>query len=321
MGGTRPNQYRQLINQVLNHIHQHLDGDLSLQALAQLASFSPFHFHRMFKAMMGETVNDYVKRIRVQKAAAKLIFSHLPVTEIALDCGFASVSTLSRAFKQHYGVSPSAYRQLYQERKNGKLESKNGNASPAAADYDDSVTAVNMAEKRSWSKMKVEVKTFPDYRVAYIRHLEGYDEGVFNEGIDQAFRRVGEWMHANDLFTRETLCLGIFYEYGDISPAEKRRYDAAFTVPKEMEQGSGEIGIQDLPGGKYAVIRVEVENMGDDSFAEAIRKMGEAFDYLYGEWLPNSPYQLEDKPCLEIYLTPPYAPVIMIDACLPVKPV
>jgi AraC family transcriptional regulator len=62
-----------------------------------------------------------------------------------------------------------------------------------------------------------------------------------------------------------------------------------------------------------------VENTGGHSFSEAIAKMGEAFDYLYGEWLPNSPFQLDDKPCLEIYVTPSDAPVIMIDACLPVK--
>jgi AraC family transcriptional regulator len=168
----RQNPYKQLMNLVVNHIHQHINGDLSLHTLAKIASFSPFHFHRMFKAMMGETVNDYVKRIRVQKAATKLLYSNLPVTEIAFDCGFSSVSTLSRAFKQHYGVSPSAYRRKPQHSKICKAESKNGNNSSKDTVYDDTKTAVETIRKRSLMSMKVEVKTFRTSREASMRSSE-----------------------------------------------------------------------------------------------------------------------------------------------------
>ncbi len=315
------NQYMARINEAIDYINRNLDQDLSLQELSRIASFSPFHFHKLFKAVIGETPGDYVARIRVENGAMKLIHNrHLSITEIALDCGFSSNATFTRAFKKMYGVSPSAYRQQNQNRKIGKADRKNSQFFRGEMGYDHFRVATQIRNREEFESMKVEVKQLPDFHVAYVRHLEGYDEGVYNEGISRAFDKAAQWVGARDLFRKDTVCMGIFYEHGDVTAAEKRRYDAAFTIPPEVKEGSGEVGVQDITGGTYAIVHIEVKNEEEGSFARAISEMGKAFDYLYGEWLPDSPYQLADKPCLELYLTPQDAPVIKIDACLPVIP-
>jgi AraC family transcriptional regulator len=118
------NIYLQRINLVLNHIREHLTDDLSVNALAQVASFSPFHFHRVFKTLTGETLNDIVMRLRLERAVSLLKASpNMPIMEAAAACGFASASTFSRAFKKRFGISARSWdrRSLLKESKNGQV--------------------------------------------------------------------------------------------------------------------------------------------------------------------------------------------------------
>jgi AraC family transcriptional regulator len=101
----------QRVDAVLDHIDQHLSDDLCLEVLARRAAMSPFHFHRLFRAWMGETLNHFVRRRRLETAAGRL--RHCPdesVTAIALHCGFASPESLARAFRSHFGMTPSRWR-------------------------------------------------------------------------------------------------------------------------------------------------------------------------------------------------------------------
>ncbi|MCB1607665.1 MAG: helix-turn-helix transcriptional regulator, partial [Xanthomonadales bacterium] len=98
------------VNRAIDHIMVDLSRPLRLEEVAAVAGFSTFHFHRVFKALIGETLNQFVKRQRLERALYRM--THEPrrrLTEIALDCGFASSSEFSRSFKQHYGAAPSAF--------------------------------------------------------------------------------------------------------------------------------------------------------------------------------------------------------------------
>ena len=168
--------------------------------------------------------------------------------------------------------------------------------------------------------MNVEIKNLPDLHVAFVRHLYGYQKGVPNRQIGEAFQKVAKWAGARDLLGPATLMVGVPYDNPAITPADKCRYDACVTVPGEitagMATGTGEIGIQDIPGGKYAVCHIEVG-------ASETKAIGEMVDRLYGEWLPASGYQADDKPPLEIYypsLDKPPDSWVSMDYCLPVKP-
>src|SRR5437764_11125423 len=102
--------YRQRILAVQLYVQRHLDGDLSLDRLARVAHFSPFHFHRVFKAAVGEGVYEYVRRLRLEKAAFALKTTDRPVVQVALDAGYGTHEAFTRAFRQTFGVSPSQYR-------------------------------------------------------------------------------------------------------------------------------------------------------------------------------------------------------------------
>ena len=106
-------EYQLRINKVTDYIHQNIDQPLSLQKMAGIACFSPFHFHRVFTILTGETPTDYIKRTRIEKAALLLKQNtELSATEIAALCGFSSLSLLSRNFRLHFSMTIREFRSL-----------------------------------------------------------------------------------------------------------------------------------------------------------------------------------------------------------------
>ena len=104
-------EYISRINRVIDYIEANLQEELSLNSLADVSNFSRFHFHRIFKSMVGETLNQFINRIRIEKAASQLIINpRKSITEIAFDCGFSGSASFSRSFKEMYKMSPSGWR-------------------------------------------------------------------------------------------------------------------------------------------------------------------------------------------------------------------
>jgi len=96
---------------VVDFVDAHLDAELSLERIATIAAISPFHFHRLFHQWSGETLNEFVRRRRLDVAAGRL--RHCPdekITAIALNCGFASPEGFTRAFRERFGMTPSRWR-------------------------------------------------------------------------------------------------------------------------------------------------------------------------------------------------------------------
>ncbi|MEN0106168.1 MAG: helix-turn-helix domain-containing protein, partial [Pseudomonas sp.] len=103
--------YTTRFNAVLAYIDSHLDGDLSVKTLSQVASFSAFHFHRQFSAFVGVPVSRYVQLMRLRRAAHGLLAdTATTVLDAALDAGFESPEAFSRAFRRAFGMAPSAFR-------------------------------------------------------------------------------------------------------------------------------------------------------------------------------------------------------------------
>src|SRR6185369_15526264 len=103
-------EYTRRIDWVIDHVRENLDRQLKLEELAKVACFSEFHFHRIFGAVTGETLKDFTNRVRLEKAARLLRFSGRSLTDIAMDCGFSSSATFSRAFRAGYDTTASLYR-------------------------------------------------------------------------------------------------------------------------------------------------------------------------------------------------------------------
>src|ERR1700736_5545932 len=108
-------EYVARMHRVLEHIDRELDQPLELEALAAVANFSSFHFHRLFTAWMGETLGDYVRRRRLEVGALRLVAQpRLGVLQVALSVGFGSTEAFARAFKSRFGVPPTAWRATQQ---------------------------------------------------------------------------------------------------------------------------------------------------------------------------------------------------------------
>ncbi len=301
------------LNKVLDAIRANLDQPLTLDMLAGVAGFSPFHFHRIFKTLVGETLGEYIQRARLEKAANWLAARpDQTVLEIAIGCGFTSAAIFSRAFRSRFGASPSQFRRKYSNP--GKVERNGGKDSPELPVYN--VGSDSPIFERRQLPMDVQVKTLPAFHVAYVRHIYGYSKGVRNPQIGEAFQKVTRWAGARDLMGPDTLVIGIPYDNPEITPNDKCRYDACVTVPESVKAEDGEIGIQDIAGGKYAICRIEVSPLEAHKIAEMV-------DHLYGDWLPDSGYQADDKPPLEIYYPTPDKPAgtwISMAYCLPLEP-
>ncbi|MEO5685378.1 MAG: GyrI-like domain-containing protein [Chitinophagaceae bacterium] len=291
--------YRSRINGVIDYVNNNIHNPLSLEELAGVAYFSPFHFHRVFVAVTGETVNHFTNRIRNEKAARLLKFSPQPVTAIATACGFSSTATLSRQFKQYFGISPTAYR------KGGSIK----NSKIGKEWYDGSEYHCRMSEAELVTAFPVTIRQFPERRIAYIRVVDAFREGV----VLSAFATLLEWARKHTLFDRETI-FGMSMDDPDVTPKEKYRYEACITIPQQMiVEPDGIIQTTTLAKCKYAVTTVS----GD------FNRVVAATNYLFDNWLINSDYECEVQHGLEVFLDRENVcnwSHFDMELCIPVKP-
>lgn len=306
-------EYWRRINAVIDYIEDHLnsDLDLDLEHLAGVASFSKYHFHRIFRAITGETVNDYIRRQRLTRAAHYLFYNRRDsIGEVALRSGFSSQANFAKAFKKYFGLSPSEVRELDDVSKIGKPISKDGKASGKTngeVAFHNSTLKQQLNSTRN-AAMNVEVKNMPERNVAYIRHIGPYED----QGISRAWENLCAWAGPRMLLGAGTEFLGISHDNPDVTPHEKCRYDACITIPGGTAV-EGDIGSKTLEAGQYAVYHCEIENMDFKTH----------WDRFAGQWLPSSGYQPADGPVFEIYhQTADQHPEgkMIVDLCMPVKP-
>ena len=269
---------RRRINRVIDYVNNNLEKTISLEELASVAFFSPFHFHRIFLAVTGETVNYFTNRIRLEKTARLLKFSKHPISGIAMTCGFSSPPTFSRAFKQYFGISPSSYRN------NGKIE----NSKIRKELFSLNEYLVTMSEEELKTSFPVEIRNLPKRRVAYIRVLDSYREGV----VLNAFEDIIKWAKKMNLFYSEKI-FGMSIDDPMVTPKEKYRYEVCITIPEKFTVDAGNyMETTILPKCKYAVATVSGN----------FNLVATATHYLFNNWLINSSFEPDHQPGLEIFL-------------------
>jgi AraC family transcriptional regulator len=266
--------------------------------------------------MTGETLNTFIRRIRAETAAMKLINNpKMTITSIAMHCGFSNSAAFAREFKTFFGMSASQFRDGGPQslRKIREADSKidrpirkDGKDTGFTSVYTERVIQT-LRRGTSMIEMKVEVKEMPELHVAYIRHIGPYHE------ISEAFEKLNRWAGPRGLINfPETKVLGVYHDNPDITEESKLRSSACITVPEDTLV-EGEVGKMTIPGGLFAVAHVEID---EDQYAEA-------WDKLMGEWFPESGYQPDDRMCYELYLNDskqhPEGKHI-VDICEPVRP-
>jgi AraC family transcriptional regulator len=289
--GTYRQLYQQRIDHALDFIDHHLSESLDLSSVAQAAGFSAFHFHRIFSAMVGENLQDYINRLRMEKAANLLEKSgRVSMTEIAFLCGFHSSSAFSRSFKKYFGVTASDYcRQPIRpiDRPN-PLEELRRNPFPLP---------------------EVRVILKPEMHLAVFRGRRGYEP----ESIAQVWMKMFQWAGQHHLSTEPPHLTAIAVDDPIITPPHKCRYFAGLVVPEGTAASAG-VSFMDYPRHLCAVCRLACS-------AEQIQP---AYHTLYRQWLPDSGFEMDEMPPYEVYFDAPdlhpESPYVF-DLCVPIRAV
>jgi AraC family transcriptional regulator len=260
---TNANEKRLL--RVLDHIHDNPAGDLSLDALSDVAAMSRFHWHRVFRAMTGETLAQAVRRIRMQRASYLLVMTDQPLPAIATSVGMENLASFTRCFTEAFLMSPTAFR------KRGELR-----------------PFVRTPLPRRDPMHPVTIRTEPAIRLAAVPHKGAYFE------VSRAFQKLSAVMASRDLFRNAGRMIAVFYDDPQSVAEPDLRSHAGFEITGRSDL-SAPLEDVTLPGGRQAVLTYKGPYAG----------LPAAYDELFGIWLPQSGEEPADTPSFEVYLNSP----------------
>ncbi|HYC76586.1 MAG TPA: helix-turn-helix domain-containing protein [Planctomycetota bacterium] len=276
------------LTRVLTYVQAHLDGDLSAGALAAVAGYSQAHFARRFVGAMGETPGRYAARLRLERAALRLILLDDGVLDVALSCGFPCHETFSRAFRRRFGVSPREFRAR------GRLP---------AADAQELPQRVDAAPPAALSSTVI--RTLQPMSLAFIRHTGPYEDVPVG-----SWDRLVAWARRRDVPAPHVL-LGVAHDAPGITAPEKLRFDAALRVPAEFRSGRT-VGWQRFAGGLFAfTVSVGPFAALPAAYAEIFRRLRK-----------DRSLEVLGVPCLEFYRVNRIVPdlaIVETEIAIPVR--
>lgn len=280
--------YHDRMQRALDHIDRHLDDDLDLASISAIAAFSKYHFHRQFVATFGLPVHRYVQLARLQRASHRLAFHADRVTDVALDAGYDAPDAFARAFRRHFGQSPSSFRSV-----------------PDWAPWRAALLPLDHARNRSMPTYDVTICDFPETPIAFLSHAGDM------ASIGDTIRRFIAWRRANRLPPPGSATFNVFHSDPHDTAAGPVRIDLCVGTDRRFPADDG-VAMGMIPGGRCAVIRVI--GRADDLEAPAL--------HLYRDWLPTSGEEPRDFPlfCQRVRFFPDVAEHDAItDLFLPIR--
>jgi AraC family transcriptional regulator len=296
---TTRSLYTLAVERTIDQLLAHLDEAVSLSDLARQAGLSAFHFHRVFRGMVGETPLELTRRMRLERAAWRLATTGRPVVQIALDAGFETHEAFTRAFHERYGSSPTDFRESGTRRV--ELAASSGvhyapNAGPVPFSPRDSGGA----------SMVVQLVAQPAQRVAAASH-----RGPYNQ-IGEAFVRLDAVARSSGWHDLDGLALiAIYHDDPESTPVDELRSDAGLVVPADLALPASLVE-RTIPAGRYA----RAEHAGPYD------RLGDTWARFMGEWLPASGCRVRDGLSYEHYRNTPaqVAPAdLRTDLYLPIE--
>src|SRR5471032_2913488 len=242
-------RYEARLSRVLDHIYDHLDEPLDIDRLAELACLSPYHWHRIYQAMYGETIAATVRRLRLHRAGGYLANGSMSIAEIAECSGYSSLQSFSRTFRAAFGVPPAQYRK----------QGTHSRFRPALSGDDQMVIR------------EVVIRDVPAINVVSVDHVGSYMQ------IGKAFDSLFGWLASRNLLSAETRTIGIYYDDPGIVAEAQLRSKAGVVLPAHVSVAAP-VSVTPLLGGQYAVLR----HKGPYSDMHA------AYEWLYGTWIVQS---------------------------------
>lgn len=282
MRASTKTSYEARLHRVSDYIYERLDESISPDILAEIACLSPYHWHRIYVAMRGETIAASIRRLRLLRAADRLANSNTPIPTVAERAHYSTVDAFARAFKGTYGKTPADYR-----------ASGSHTVFKAATHAEDA------------AGFPVTVETLPATRCASVAHAGAYMQ------IDHAMEKLFTALAAQGLMAPDQKMLAVFFDDPDLVPTEALRSRACSPVPPHVVLAPP-LEETVLRDGLYARLRYK------GPYAD----MKGAYRWLLGVWLPQSGHEPDDAPIFEAYLNDPrrvMATDLLTDIHLPMK--
>lgn len=254
--------YAKRMNRVLEFIQENLDQTLELDDLAKIACFSPYHFHRIFSGMIGESLKSYIRRLRLERAAVVLKHSGVSVIDVAFDAGFTAHESFTRAFASMFGASPLFFRKNYQ-------------------------TDIKQKQIVYWKEisMKAELVEFKKTEVAFVRHIGPYKD------CESAWNKLYGWAGRNGLINADSRFLSLGFDDPQVTPSDKIRLDVCLEIAPVVEV-EAPVAKKTISGGRYAMTVHKGSYMN----------LAETYAQLCGQWIPQNGYEIAAKPSIQVYL-------------------
>ncbi len=270
MKTTTRQSYATRIERAQQYLLDHLDDVIDLEQIAAVAHFSPYHFHRVYVAIVGETVAETLRRNRLNRAAVKLLTSATPVVKLGREAGYSRVQAFNRAFRESYGVTPTAYR-------------VHGGLAAALQ-----VKRSQHAHPKELIMREVTIVACEPVHVLALHHQGDYMR------IGGTFERLCTWAGGRGLLDGNARTYGIYYDDPASKPAAELTSDACVSVAKGFK-AEAPFTVTQTPGGRCA----QLIHTGPYS------ELHHAYTWLYNEWLPKSGEEPGDQPPFEEYLNDP----------------
>lgn len=252
------------MNKVIQFIEHNLDTEISVHQLSKIACYSEFHFHRLFRSFVGESIYAYKKRLLLERSVKHLLYSNDSITEIAFKCGYDNPSSFNKAFKANFSYTPSQVRKQM-------------------VSVDTTKIKLNINQSID---MKPEIKIIDDINVICAREV-----GNYVESAPKAWNRIMQFADSHQLMNKDVRMIGIPHDDPSVTDANNIRYDACLDIDVSINEEDNLIKYT-ISGGKYA----KFLHQG------AYENLDQSYSYIFNEWLPESNYKLRDEPCFDIYL-------------------
>ncbi|MEM0895465.1 MAG: AraC family transcriptional regulator [Verrucomicrobiota bacterium] len=228
---------RAQVMRAVREIESRIAEPLEVGKLATIAGMSKFHFQRAFRAVVGETVNQHIGRLRAERAASFLKYSSWQVGDIALACGFKTQSSFGRCFRKIYGMSPQEFR-------------KAEGTVPFLRGYVRSRPGLELAQN-SVPQPTVRIKDWPELRAICLRYYGPLDGGF------QPWRELLAWAKKELPTLESSRFFGIWFD--DWTGHEEHyRYECAIVTPNKLTKNPPEpFHLRIIPGGRTAVAEAQ----------------------------------------------------------------
>ena len=298
--------YTASVNRVVDYIQENLSEDLSLKQLSEIACYSKFHFNRIFSAHMGESVYQYIKRLRLEKSAELLLAnSNESITDIALMCGFENFSSFAKSFKNHFKMTATEWR----NKSNNFFVKESASTQTERGEFSINQSSPVWTYRLKNSIRQIVIEDIRPLKFAYIRNIGPYQGGEVLFG--ELYKKIFRWAATHELVNDSTIVWNIYHDNPNITEDKKLRVMVAIPIMDSINP-SGPVGTAKISGGKCGVCRFRLQR---NEFAEA-------WAWMLSEWLVNSGYEWDNRESFERF----HGEKVIdgnhffdVDICIPVK--